>query len=80
MRRRNLRSDDAALWKRQFGDRVRHLRRRVNLSQEQLAEAADVHRTYVGSVERGEQNISLVLIHQFANALSVEAADLFVHE
>jgi transcriptional regulator with XRE-family HTH domain len=54
------------------------LRNEIGLSQEQLAEAALVHRTYVGSVERGEQNISLVLIHQFANALQVEPAQLFL--
>jgi transcriptional regulator with XRE-family HTH domain len=77
MRRANLRSDDAAAWRKQFGDRVRELRQRIELSQEQLAEAAQVHRTYVGSVERGEQNISLVLIHMVANALQVEPAELF---
>lgn len=68
----------AARWKREFGERVRELRRQRGLSQEQLAEAAGVHRTYAGAVERGEQNISLTNIHEFADALGVPARDLFV--
>jgi len=64
-------------WKRQFGDRVRELRGERGLSQEQLAHAAGVHRTYAGAVERGEQNISLTNLHEFAEALGVPVAAFF---
>jgi len=46
-----------------FGERVRALRAARGLSQEALADRADLHRTYVGSVERGERNVSLDSIH-----------------
>jgi transcriptional regulator with XRE-family HTH domain len=46
------------------------------MSQEQLAELADLHRTYVGSVERGERNISIDNIEALAKALKKTCADL----
>ena len=63
--------------RRAFGERVRELRRVRGLSQEALAEHAGLHRTYVGSVERGERNVSLDNIHALADALEVAAPDLF---
>lgn len=60
------------------GSRVRQLRQTRGLSQERLAELAGLHRTYVGSVERGERNISIDNIHALAHALGVLPADLFV--
>ena len=60
-----------------FGERVREIRGRVGLSQEQLAHEAKLDRSYVGQVERGERSITLDNIHRLANALSVSAADLF---
>ena len=59
-----------------FGDRVRELRTQKNLSQEQLAHLADVHRTYIGMIERAEKNITLLNIEKIANALQVEINDL----
>ena len=56
---------------RSFGDRVRALRKDRSISQEKLAELAELHRTYVGAVERGERNISLMNIKKIADALNV---------
>ncbi len=60
-----------------FGERVRSLRKEKGLSQEALALDCDLDRTYIGGVERGERNISLVNIHKIANALGVKARELF---
>lgn len=60
-----------------FGARVRELRRGQKLSQEELALACGLDRTYVGSVERGERNISLVNIQRIALALDVPVKALF---
>lgn len=74
---RTTTSPQAVKWKREFGERVRELRLEAGLSQEQLAHKAEVHRTYIGSVERGEQNASLVLIYMIALALEVDVTKLF---
>lgn len=59
-----------------FGARVREHRQEVGLSQERLAELAGLHRTYVGSLERGERNVALVNIYALAQALGVPPAAL----
>ena len=61
---------------RAFGAAVRRRRSDLGLSQEKLAERAGVHRTYVGGVERGERNISLVNILNLADALDLTAPEL----
>ena len=60
-----------------FGRRVRTLRRRKGLSQEQLALRCGLDRTYVGGVERGERNISIVNIEKIARAIGLTLKDLF---
>lgn len=60
-----------------FGERMRDLRKQKGLSQEALALACDLDRTYIGSVERGERNISLLNIYKIAAALDVPAKELF---
>jgi len=60
-----------------FGDRLRALRAQRGLSQEALAHLADLHRTYVGSVERGERNIGIDNLYALADALGVSPRDLF---
>ncbi|MCU1462834.1 MAG: transcriptional regulator [Acidimicrobiales bacterium] len=59
-----------------LGDRVRARRTELGLSQEDLAAATGLHRTYVGSVERGERNISLLNIVRLADSLGIDPADL----
>ena len=60
-----------------FGERVRELRKSKNLSQESLALVCGLDRTYIGGVERGERNISLLNIHKIAIALNVHPKELF---
>jgi transcriptional regulator with XRE-family HTH domain len=59
-----------------FGKRVRELRLERGLSQEKLAELADLHRNYVGGVERGERNIALLNIVALAHALRIKPTKL----
>lgn len=54
-----------------FGNNLRDLRKKVGFSQEKLAERCSLHRTYIGGVERGERNVSLLNIVKIAKALSV---------
>jgi transcriptional regulator with XRE-family HTH domain len=63
--------------KKEFGDRLRVLRKERQLSQEDLALKCGLDRTYLGGVERGERNISLLNIHKIASALGVSPKDLF---
>jgi ribosome-binding protein aMBF1 (putative translation factor) len=63
--------------RKRFGDRIRALRNDRTWSQEELADRADLHRTYIGSVERGEQNLSLVNIERLAATLGISLAELF---
>ncbi len=59
-----------------FGNRVRELRKERGYSQEQLALRANLHRTYIGMIERAEKNITLINIEKIANALEVKVDDL----
>jgi transcriptional regulator with XRE-family HTH domain len=60
-----------------FGEKVRELRVKQQFSQEKLAEIADVHRTYIGMIERAEKNITLVNIEKIAKALNVSISSMF---
>lgn len=60
----------------EFGSRVRAARATAQLSQEQLAERSGLHRTYVGSLERGERNVALLNILILARALGVSPGTL----
>jgi transcriptional regulator with XRE-family HTH domain len=62
--------------RKKFGEAVRQRRLALGLSQEELAERAGLHRTYVGSVERGERNVSLENIVRLAAALKLNASQL----
>ena len=59
-----------------FGEIVRQIRKMRQLSQEDFAEKCGLHRTYIGGIERGERNVSLLNIIKMAQALDVSVADL----
>ena len=60
-----------------FGNRVREIRKEKGLSQEALASLADIDRSYMGHIERGEKNITLTKIYQISEALNVDLIVLF---
>ena len=60
----------------QFGTNVRIRRERLGISQEELSALSNLHRTYIGSVERGERNLSLINILKIAKALKCDPAEL----
>jgi transcriptional regulator with XRE-family HTH domain len=70
------RSDRLASRLTKFGQRVRDERLRAELSQERLAELAGLHRTYIGSVERGERNLAVGNCYALADALDVPLTTL----
>ena len=59
-----------------FGDRVRQFRNARGMSQQELADKTGLHRNYVGKVEKGEKNISLLNMCKIAAELRVDLADL----
>lgn len=59
-----------------FGDAVRKLRKAAGLSQEALADLTKIHRTYIGGIERGERNPTLLMIYRIAEALGTPASTL----
>jgi len=63
-----------------FGEKVRALRKERNISQEALANLAELDRSYIGGVERGERNISIANIMNIAVALDVNIRDLFDYD
>jgi transcriptional regulator with XRE-family HTH domain len=64
------------LFLRKFGLRLRQLREAVDWSQEDFAEHCNLHRTYVGSIERGERNVAILNIRKIAAALGLSMSKL----
>jgi transcriptional regulator with XRE-family HTH domain len=63
--------------KERFGNAVRKRRQELGISQEELADRAELHRTYIGDIERGARNLSLENIEKLAKALEVSISSLF---
>ncbi|KAB0667752.1 helix-turn-helix transcriptional regulator [Oryzomonas japonica] len=61
-----------------LSENLRFLRNQRGLSQEELAEVCGIHRTYVGSIERGERNVTLSSLELFASALNVSVPRLLM--
>lgn len=62
------------------GIRIRDIRKSKNLSQQQLADLAETHYSYIGALERGHRNITLQSLEKIASALEVDISDLFVYQ
>ena len=60
-----------------FGLRLKKIRKAKGLSQEKLANLAEIDRTYLPSIEKGERNISITIIEKLANALDIAIKDFF---
>jgi len=59
-----------------FGNNVRKFRNQLDISQEELADRAGVHRTYIGMIERAEKNVTLISIEKIAKALQIKISVL----
>jgi transcriptional regulator with XRE-family HTH domain len=73
-----MEQDEEATTQKEFGKRLRQLRRRRGLSQEDLAFRSQLDRSYIGQVERGERNISLINIHKLARGLGASPHELLM--
>ena len=69
---------DAATIQTRFGEAVRAARKELGVSQEELAFRCGLHRTYVGSLERGERNVAFVNVVKIAEALDITASSLIL--
>lgn len=65
--------------KQRFGKAIRRRRRELDLSQEELAERAELHRTYISNIERGELNPSLETMEKLVKALDINVSALFAN-
>ena len=61
---------------RHLGMSIRDFRKKKGLSQDELAIIMGIHRTYIGSIERGERNPSLFKLYEFSKALNIQMSDL----
>ncbi|UBF29298.1 helix-turn-helix transcriptional regulator [Kovacikia minuta CCNUW1] len=74
-----MRQEEEPDIKKRFGLAVKRRRQELGISQEELAELADLHRTYISDIERGSRNISLENIEKVAKALSISVSKLFAN-
>ena len=63
-----------------FGKKVAEMRKMQHLSQEELADRCNIHRTYIGSIERGEKSPTLNTVEKIANGLNVDISIIFGNE
>jgi len=63
--------------KQKFGQKIKNLRKSKGISQEKLANLAEIDRTYLPTIEKGERNVSIEIVEKLAKALGVKIKDLF---
>ena len=63
--------------KKKFGKKLKQLRTEKGISQESLALSADLDRTYIPSIEKGERNVSITVVEKLAKALNVSITEFF---
>jgi len=63
--------------KKKFGKNLKRLRLEKGISQESLALSADLDRTYIPSIEKGERNVSITVVEKLANAINVSISEFF---
>lgn len=63
--------------KQKFGQKIKDLRKSKGISQEKLANLAEIDRTYLPTIEKGERNVSIEIVEKLAKALNVKIKDLF---
>lgn len=63
--------------KQRFGNKIKELRKIKGLSQEKLANLAEIDRTYLPTIEKGQRNVSIEVVEKLAIALGVKVKDLF---
>ena len=63
-----------------FGNKLKEIRQELGISQEELSFRAELHRTYISSIELGKRNVSLVNIEKLAKALECEITDFFTYK
>ena len=63
--------------KKKFGKNLKRLRLEKGISQESLALSADLDRTYIPSIEKGERNVSIIVVEKLDNALNVSISEFF---
>ena len=63
--------------KKHLGNKIKLLRLEKSYSQEELAYKAEIDRTYISDIEKGERNVSILIIEKLAKALEIEVFELF---
>lgn len=59
-----------------FGEKIKVARKKANISQEDLADSAGIHRTYMGRIERGESNPPIYTVYKICNALKIKQLEI----
>ncbi|HDG3923627.1 TPA: helix-turn-helix transcriptional regulator [Staphylococcus aureus] len=73
----NIMSDINNKYLKEIGQIILELRKEKNISQEELSELADIHRTYLSDIERGKRNLTVVVLRRVIDALHIKMSEFF---